>query len=127
VYDAISGGADDPWETALAALSATLDVSLDRVAARLIYIEGPVGLGWRRWRESEDRYTRRNVRLLLQGLIDAGIYPDDIPVDAMAQVLTGMITHAGIAMAEVSSRQRKVVRRDLYTALRKLMFGLRRT
>jgi AcrR family transcriptional regulator len=126
VLAAFTGHAGGVWEDALAALSATLDVSLDRVAARLIYVEGPVGLGWRRWRESEDHYTRRNVRLLLQTLIDAGIYPDDIPVDAMTQVVTGMITHAGVSLAEVSARQRKTVRRDLYTAIEQVMFGLRR-
>jgi AcrR family transcriptional regulator len=125
VYDAFVGRRGGPWEDTLAALSATLDVSLDRVAARLIYVEGPVGLGWQRWRESEDHYTRRNVRLLLQGLIDAGIYPDGIPVDAMTQVVTGMITHAGISLAEASSRQRKAVRRDLYTAIEQVMSGLR--
>ena len=125
VFDAFTRHGGGPWEDALAALSATLDVSLDRVAARLIYIEGPVGLGWRRWRESEDHYTRRNIRLLLQGLIDAGIYPDDIPIEAMTQVVTGMITHAGISLAEVSARQRKAVRRDLYTAIHQVMFGLR--
>jgi AcrR family transcriptional regulator len=126
VFAAFTEHAGGPWEDALAALSATLDVSLDRIAARLIYVEGPVGLGWRRWRESEDHYTRRNVRLLLQTLIDAGIYPDDIPVDAMTQVVTGMITHAGISLAEVSARQRKTVRRELYTAIEQVMFGLRR-
>jgi AcrR family transcriptional regulator len=127
VYAAVAEYADDPWETALAGLAATLDVSLDPVAARLIYVEGPVGLGWRRWRESEDHYTRRNVRLLLQGLINAGIYSDHIPVDAMTQVVTGMITHAGISLAEASSRKRKTVHRDLYTAIQQIMLGLRRT
>jgi hypothetical protein len=63
--------------------------------------------------------------LLLTGLIDAGVFPDDIPVDAMTQVLSGMITHAGIMLAEVSSRQRKAVRRDLFTAIHQLMLGLR--
>ena len=127
VYEAFTGRAGGPWEDALAALSATLDVSLDRVAARLIYVEGPVGLGWRRWRESEDPLAPgRNVRLLLQGLIDAGIYPDDVPVDAMTQVVTGMITHAGISLAEVSSRRRKAVRAELYAAIRQVMSGLRR-
>ena len=126
VYAAVTEHLDHPWETALAGLSAALDVSLDRVAARLIYVEGPVGLGWRRWRESENHYTRRNVRLLLQGLINAGIHSDDIPVDAMTQVVTGMITHAGISLAEVSDRQRKVVRRDLYAAIHQIMLGLRR-
>jgi len=127
VYAAITGHAGGPWEIALAALSAALDVSVDPVAARLIYVEGPVGLGWRRWRESEDHYTRRNVRLLLQGLIDAGIYPDDIPVEAMTQVVTGMITHAGISLAEASTCQRKAVRRDLQTAIHQVMLGLRRS
>jgi AcrR family transcriptional regulator len=127
VYDAVAGDGGDAWESALAALSATLDVSLDPVAARLLYIEGPVGLGWRRWRESEDHYTRRNVRLLLKGLIDAGEFPADIPVDAMTQVVSGMITHAGILLAEVSSRQRKAVRRDLFTAIHQVMVGLRRS
>jgi hypothetical protein len=37
-----------------------------------------------------------------------------------------MITHAGISLAEVSARQRKTVRRDLYTAIEQVMFGLRR-
>lgn len=126
VYGAVADHAYDPWATALAALSATLDVSLDPVAARLIYVEGPVGLGWRRWRESEDHYTRRNVRRLLEGLIDAGIYSEDIPVDAMTQVVTGMITHAGISLAEVSSRKRRAVRRDLHFAIEQIMVGLRR-
>ena len=127
VYSAVAGHLGDAWETAMAGISATLDVSLDRVAARLLYIEGPVGLGWRRWRESEDHYTRRNVRLLLQRLIEAGEFPDDIPVDAMTQLVSGMITHAGISLAEVSSRQRKAMRRDLYTAIHQVLLGLRRS
>ncbi|WP_372508574.1 TetR/AcrR family transcriptional regulator [Mycobacterium palustre] len=126
VYEAAARHGDDPWRAALAALSATLDVSLDRVVARLLYIEGPVGLGWRRWRESEDHYIRRNVRLLWQGLIDAGVFADDIPVDAMTQLLSGMITHAGILLAEVPNRRRKAVRHDLCTAIHQVMLGLRR-
>jgi hypothetical protein len=44
----------------------------------------------------------------------------------MTQLIAGMITHAGISLAEVSSRQRKAVHRDLYTAIHQVMFGLRR-
>ena len=39
----------------MATLEATLDVGADPVAGRLIHLEGPIGLGWRRWRESERR------------------------------------------------------------------------
>jgi AcrR family transcriptional regulator len=125
VYEAIGKHATDPWRAALAALEATLDVCMDPVAARLIYIEGPVGLGWRRWRDSEEHYTRRNIRLLLQALIDAGVYRDDIPVEAMAQLVTGMITHTGIALAEAPARKRKQTRNELQTAIHQLMAGLR--
>lgn len=125
VYEAIAKHPDDVWAAAMAALEATLDVCADPVAGRIIYVEGPVGLGWRRWRESERQYTHRNVRKLLLSSIEAGIYADDIPIDAMTQVIAGMITHAGISLAEASRRQRKAVRRDLYTAIRQLMLGLR--
>jgi AcrR family transcriptional regulator len=125
VYDAIGKHPTDPWQAALAGLQATLDVCMDRVTARLIYIEGPIGLGWSRWRDSEEHYTRRNIRQLLHALIDAGIYRDDIPVEAMAQLVTGMITHTGIALAEAPARKRKQTRNELQTAIHQLMAGLR--
>lgn len=125
VYDAIAKHPTDPWHAALAALEATLDVCLDPVAARLIYIEGPVGLGWQRWRDSEEHYTRRNIRLLLQALIDAGIYRNDIPLDAMAHLVTGLVTHTGIALAQAPKRRRKQIRDELTTAMHQLMMGLR--
>jgi AcrR family transcriptional regulator len=127
VYDAIGEHPRDPWQAALAGLEATLDVCMDPIAARLIYIEGPVGLGWSRWRDSEEHYTRRNIRLLLQALIDAGVYRADIPLKTMAQLVTGMITHAGIALAEAPARQRKRIRSELQTAIHQLMTGLRVT
>jgi AcrR family transcriptional regulator len=126
VYEAIGQHPTDPWQAALAGLQATLDVCMDPVAARLIYIEGPVGLGWSRWRDSEEHYTRRNIRLLLHGLIDAGVYRDDIPIEAMAQLVTGMITHTGIALAQAPARKRKQIRNELQTAMHQLMAGLRR-
>ena len=125
VYDALAEHPDSPWDAAAAALDATLDACVDPVAGRLIYVEGPVGLGWRRWRECEDHYTYRNARLMLRTLIDVGIYPDDLPVDAMAQLVTGIITHAGITLAEASPRERKRIRRELQKAIHRLMLGLR--
>lgn len=124
VYDALGKHPTDPWQAALAGLDATLDVCMDPLAARLIYIEGPVGLGWGRWRDSAEHYTRRNIRLLLQALIDAGIYRDDIPVEAMAQLVTGIITHSGIALAEAPTRKRKQIRNELQTAIHQLLAGL---
>jgi hypothetical protein len=105
------------------ALHTTLEVCVDPIAGRVICIEGPVGMGWRRWRESEEHYTRRNIRLLLGGLVDAGVCRVDVPVEAMAQLVTGMITHAGIELAETPPRTRKDVRRKLELALHQLLGG----
>jgi hypothetical protein len=109
----------------MAALEATLDVCADPLAGRLIYLEGPIALGWRRWRESERQYTHHNVRQLLLSSIQAGIYSDDIPIDGMTQVMAGMVTHAGIALAEAPTRQRKRIRRDLQAAIVRVLKGLR--
>jgi hypothetical protein len=57
--------------------------------------------------------------------MQAGVYPRDIPVDAMAQVMTGMITHAGVALAEAPAGKRNRLRRDIYNAIRRLLDGLR--
>jgi AcrR family transcriptional regulator len=125
VYGAMAQCPADPWQAALTGLEATLDVCMDPVAARLIYIEGPVGLGWRRWRESEEQYSRRNIRLLLEALVEAGIFRDHISPAAMAQVLTGMLTHIGIALAEAPARKRRKIRTELETAMLQLLDGLR--
>lgn len=125
VYEAIAEHPNDIWEAALAGLEATLDICADPVAGRLIYLEGPVGLGWRRWRESERQYTHHNVRQLLLGGVQAGIYPNAMPIEAMTEAISGMITHAGIALAEAPSRQRKRIRSDLQAAIQRVLTGLR--
>jgi hypothetical protein len=62
---------------------------------------------------------------LLLSSIQAGIYPDDIPTDAMTQLIAGMITHAGIALAEAPTRQRRRNRRELHAAIRRVLVALR--
>jgi AcrR family transcriptional regulator len=126
VYDAIAQHPDDLWGAAMAALEATLDMCADPVAGRLIYLEGPTGLGWKRWRELERQYTHHNVRQLLLSSIEAGIFPADIPREALTQLMSGMITHAGIALAETSARSRKRIRRELQDAIIRVLRGLMR-
>jgi hypothetical protein len=41
------------------------------------------------------------------------------------KLVTGMITHSGMALADASSRQRRTVRRELGAAFLHVMVGLR--
>lgn len=125
VYQAIAGHIDDVWGAETAALDATLDVCADPVAGRLIYLEGPIGLGWKRWRDSERQYTHRNVHNMLLHGIREGIFAADVPTAAMTDILAGMITHAGIALAEAPARRRKRIRHDLQLAMHRVLQGLR--
>lgn len=127
VLEAVAKHPDDLWSGVLAALDVTLDGCVDPIVGRLIYVEGPVALGWTRWRECEDEYTYGNIRRLLNSAIHAGMFLPDVPVDAMAQLMTGMITHAGVALAEAPPAKRKRLRRDIYTAIQHLLQGLRTT
>jgi AcrR family transcriptional regulator len=127
VLRAIAKHPDDLWGGVLAALDVTLDVCVDPIFGRLIYVEGPVALGWTRWRECEDEYTYGNIRLLLNSAIHAGMFSPDVPAHAMAQLMTGMITHAGVALAEAPPAKRKKLRGDIYTAMQQLLQGLRTT
>jgi AcrR family transcriptional regulator len=127
VLNALATQPTDLRKAALAALQTTFDVCMDPVAARLIYIEGPVGLGWSRWRAWEGRYTRRNVDRLLEGLVDAGYLPSDTPRVAMAALLTGMVTHAGIELAEAPARNRRQTRNELQVAMHQVLHNLGRS
>ena len=127
VMDAIATHPTDLWKAVLAGLETTLDICADPIAGRLIYLEGPIGLGWSRWRACEAHYTRHNVDLLLQGLVGTGVLPHDTPIEAMAQLLTGMITHAGIALAEAPPRKRRRTRDELRRALHQILRSLGRS
>ena len=125
VFEAVAKHPDDLWRGVLAALDATLDACSDPIVGRLIYVEGPVALGWTRWRECEDQYIYRNIRQLLNTAVQGGMYPASLPIDAMSQLMTGMITHAGIALAEAPPPKRKKLRREISTAIQLLLDGLR--
>lgn len=46
----------DPWDAATIGLGAFLDVCSDPVYGRLVWQEGPLALGWQRWRKWEMEY-----------------------------------------------------------------------
>jgi AcrR family transcriptional regulator len=66
--------------------------------SRIVLIEAPAAIGWEKWREIGQRYGLGLVELALQGLLDAGLLPDQ-PVRPLAHVLVGALEEAALYAA----------------------------
>ena len=109
--EAIAAAADapDPWDAAILALGAYLQQSCDPVYGRLVWLEGPAALGWRRWRECERNYAYGLVERFIRDLVDGG-YLDGGAFDTLVQFSFWMLGGAGLAVAEASAGDKPRVR-----------------
>lgn len=74
------GAPGDPWDTAVRALNVFLDECTDVAYQRIVLQEGPVALGWARWRELDERHMVGLIRDLVDELISAGVFrPPVVP------------------------------------------------
>jgi len=99
----------DPWDAAILALHAYLQQSCDPVYGRLVWLEGPAALGWRRWRECERNYAYGLVERFIRGLVDGG-YLDGTGFDTLVQFSFWMLGGAGLAVAEAAPLDKPRVR-----------------
>jgi AcrR family transcriptional regulator len=99
----------DPWDAAILALDAYLQQCCDPVYGRLVWVEGPAALGWRRWRECERNYAYGLVERFIRDLVDAG-YLDGNGFDTLVQFSFWMLGGAGLAVAEAAPRDKPRVR-----------------
>lgn len=75
-----------------------LDGCLDPAVGRVLLLEAPVVLGWRAWREIEERYGLALVRASLHEVAgEAGLTADDAEV--LAPVLLGTLQEAALLVA----------------------------
>jgi AcrR family transcriptional regulator len=89
------GGA---WEQAKAGLRGFIEVCLDPPYQRIVIHEGPVVMGWERWREAEDRSSFGLVKAGIQALVDSGELTD-LPVEVTARLLFGTLSAAATLIA----------------------------
>jgi hypothetical protein len=99
----------DPWDAAILALDAYLQQCCDPVYGRLVWVEGPAALGWRRWRECERNYAYGLVERFIRDLVDGG-YLDGKGFDTLVQFSFWMLGGAGLAVAEAPPRDKPRVR-----------------
>ncbi|SFI87500.1 transcriptional regulator, TetR family [Amycolatopsis sacchari] len=120
----IMRGPEPPWERALAGLREFISSCLDPSYQRIAIHEGPVVMGWERWREAEDRASFGLIRSSLEDLIEAGEV-DSVPVEITARLLFGALSSAATEIA--SSPDPKKVGAEVETVIVQLLTRVRRT
>lgn len=114
----------DPWGRALVGLRTFLDVCTQPTYRRIVMQEGPVALGFERWREREERSTYGIVRGIVVALL-AEYSVDQSIAETFTQVFFGAMRAAGVTVAEAqdvarASREVEIVISAVLTGLRNL-------
>ena len=89
----------DPWERALEGLRGYLDVCRDPTYRRIVIQEGPVRLGFDRWREAEERLTYGLMSDIVRGMLADFEAPDRV-AETFAQIFFGALGSAGLWVAD---------------------------
>ncbi|WP_253886905.1 TetR/AcrR family transcriptional regulator [Actinokineospora diospyrosa] len=83
-------GPGTPWDRAVSGLQAYVQVCLEPSYQRIAIHEGPVVMGWERWREAEEHFSFGLVKSAIEALIAAGEI-DDLPLEVTARILFGAL------------------------------------
>jgi AcrR family transcriptional regulator len=113
-----------PWELVETGLDAYLQACSEEVFRRIMFQEGPVALGWERWRELDGCSCREILSAALQGLLDAGeIRPQ--PAELLGRLMFTTLGEAGMSVAEAQDQD--AARAEARQLILSLIEGLRVT
>jgi len=112
----------DPLEQLRVGSRAYLDVCLDPAIQRVVLVEGPSVLGWETWQEIEGRYGYGLVVAGVEAAMAARLIETQ-PVAALAHVLFGALTEAGMVVARAADP--RAARTEMEQAVDRLLDGLR--
>lgn len=116
-------GDGSAWERAVRGVEVYIRSCLEPSYQRIVVHEGPVVMGWERWRETEDRFSYGLVKSTIEALIEAGEMAE-LPIEVTARVLFGALS-AGATMIAGSADPRKVGA-DVSRTIVAVMEGMRR-
>lgn len=112
----------DPVDMLSAAVRDYLLKVCEPETRRVLLIDGPVVIGWARWREIDDAYFGAGARLFLRRVL--GPDASDLEVAAAAHLVAGAVMESALACALAEDPAE--VARDLTEALKRMLQGLRR-
>jgi AcrR family transcriptional regulator len=87
----VVAGDGSAWDRAVRGVELYIQSCLDPSYQRIVVHEGPVVMGWERWRETEDHFSYGLVRDTIEALIQAGEIVE-LPVEVTARVLFGALS-----------------------------------
>jgi AcrR family transcriptional regulator len=110
----------DPAELIAAGVLRYLLAASEPEVRRVLLIDGPAVIGWRRWREIDDRYFGAGARQVMRWLL--GPAAPDPEVETMTHLMVGAAMEAALVCATADDPQQAA--RDLSSALGRMLRGL---
>jgi len=89
----------DPVERVDRAMETFLDICTEPAYRHIVLLQGPIALGWRRWREIDQRHLSGLVVEGAQRLLDAGGIQAH-PPELLASAFYGALTEMSLTIAE---------------------------
>lgn len=115
------GSQASTWDASIAGVDAFLDLCMDPVFQRLVFLEGPVAIGYHGWLECADE-SRDLIRLMLDALMAEGTI-DRQPVQVLTEVIFGCLNSVAMLIAKAADHD--LARRQGGEVMHRLLEGLR--
>jgi AcrR family transcriptional regulator len=112
----------DPWEKAVLGLREFLDVVQQAEYSRIVIQEGPVVLGYERYREQEERSTFGIVQEIVSAVLDTYDLESSM-VETFSRVFFGAMSAAGAAVSSAQDTRRASA--EVEAAIAFILAGLR--
>jgi AcrR family transcriptional regulator len=116
--EALAG--NDPVELIVGGVLRYLLAASEPEVRRILLIDGPAVIGWRRWREIDDRYFGAGARLAMRLLL--GERATEADVAATTHLVMGAVMEAALVCA--TAKDPKAAAEELCGALRPMLAGL---
>jgi AcrR family transcriptional regulator len=88
----------DPWQRAIDGMAAFLDVCAEPDYREIVLLQGPIALGWQRWRELDHQHLGRILTDGVRALLDARLIHEH-PAELLAGAIYGALTEISLTIA----------------------------
>jgi AcrR family transcriptional regulator len=111
----------DPAQLIAAGVLHYLLAASEPARRRILLIDGPAVIGWRKWRDIDDRYFGAGTRAAVRAVLGEGAAEGEVEV--LAHLLLGAVMEAALMCAVADDPGRTA--RELSAAIGRMMQGLR--